>query len=218
MTNGFFPNQGLRPLTLDGGRTPVEIRDGHLRSSMRQHLYMNLREWDEHYQSATPDLSPSPLLVEAVKAIAPGRALDLACGLGRNALYLAQLGWEVTAVDGSGQAIARLNKEATRRGLTLKARAADLEAGEFAIETEKWDLIVCCLYFQRDLLAGIKRGLKTGGLYVASALLADESKAGSPFRVQPGELPSSLSGWQILQSAEKREAKHATPELVARKQ
>ena len=64
------------------------------------------RDWDEHYaQAEALDFTPSPFLVEVADQLAPGRALDLACGHGRNALYLAKLGWNVSAVDASRAAV-----------------------------------------------------------------------------------------------------------------
>jgi 16S rRNA C967 or C1407 C5-methylase (RsmB/RsmF family) len=67
------------------------------------------RNWDEHYaDAANRDDSPSPLLVHVAEMLPPGDALDLASGPGRNAVYLAQLGWRVTAVDSSAVAIQAL--------------------------------------------------------------------------------------------------------------
>src|SRR5258708_7745298 len=69
---------------------------------------MEIHEWDKRYrlrEHAASDLEspPTPLLIETAKILAPGRALDLACGAGRNALWLAEHGWDVIAVDGSSE-------------------------------------------------------------------------------------------------------------------
>jgi len=82
----------------------------------------------------------------------PGDALDLACGKGRHSRWLAERGWRVTAVDIEPVEI---------RGVTTIQ--ADLEAGEYIIEPASWDLIVCWLYYQADLLPQIKKGLRPGG-------------------------------------------------------
>ena len=73
------------------------------RQEMRYRVQFSVaRDWDEHYADpANRNWEPEPLLVEAAEFLAPGRALDLACGTGRNALYLVSLGWRVTAVDRS---------------------------------------------------------------------------------------------------------------------
>ena len=108
------------------------------------------RNWDEHYSDPSKlDFTPTPLLVEVAELLPPGRALDLACGAGRNSLYLASLGWQVTAVDSSPVAIRLLRDRA--RGLDVDARVADLETGDFRIEPAAYDLICDFFYLQRDL-------------------------------------------------------------------
>src|SRR6266850_6468370 len=99
---------------------------------------MEIRSWDERYSSGERaaediDAAPTPLLVEAAKRLTPGKALDLACGAGRNALWLAEQGWSVTAVDGAPAAIEIVRKKASERGLTVDARVADLEKREYRI-------------------------------------------------------------------------------------
>src|SRR5579872_6842712 len=90
------------------------------------------RDWNQHYADpAHVHPEPDPLLVEAVEWLRPGQALDLACGPGRHARYLARLGWNVTAVDSSSTAIALLR--APSPGLAIDARLADLERCEFRI-------------------------------------------------------------------------------------
>src|SRR6202049_3500043 len=101
---------------------------------------MDLHDWNKRYrQRERPaedlDAAPTPLLVETASALAPGKtprkALDLACGAGRNALWLAEHGWSVTAVDGSPAAIEILGRRAFDRGVILNMRIADLEKSEY---------------------------------------------------------------------------------------
>ena len=114
---------------------------------------MALASWEEKYRAQTGELrGPDSVLVEAVTGLTPGRALDLACGTGRNALWLAQQGWSVTAVDGSAAAIETLRANAARLSVAVDTRIADLENGEYGIEPARWDLIAICYYLQRDLL------------------------------------------------------------------
>src|ERR1035437_7280189 len=110
---------------------------------------MEIRGWNERYRSgerATEDLcaAPARLLMETAKQLEPGKALDLACGTGRNALWLAERGWSVTAVDGSPGAIDILRSRASARALTVDARVAHLEKSEYRIEDLSWDLIAMC--------------------------------------------------------------------------
>jgi tellurite methyltransferase len=184
---------------------------------------MDLAGWDQRYRteadSATaPESSPTPLLRDTASHLPPGRALDLACGTGRNALWLAQHGWNVTAVDGSPAAIETLLRRAQRLGVAVDARVADLETSGFAIEPSIWDLIATCYYLQRDLIQSAKRGLAPGGVMVAIALLVEPGRENSPYRVQPGELRRYFDGWEILHDREGPDAsRHAVAEIVSRR-
>ena len=96
---------------------------------------MEIRGWDERYRSeGLKHSTPTPLLVEIASQLKPGRALDLACGTGRNAVWLAEHGWTVTAVDGSPAAIEILQKTSPE----IDAHVADLEKHEFTIEPASW--------------------------------------------------------------------------------
>jgi SAM-dependent methyltransferase len=110
---------------------------------------LNLPDWDDRYRSQSELSAPTPLVVETARRLPRGRVLDLACGTGRNALWLASNGWSVTAVDGSAAAIEKLRLHAGT--LPMETHIADLEKGEFAIAESSWDLILACYYLQRDL-------------------------------------------------------------------
>jgi tellurite methyltransferase len=151
------------------------------------------RDWDRLYsEAANLDWTPEPLLVEVADNLPPGRALDLACGAGRNAIYLARLGWRVTAVDSSPAAIGLLRQNAA----DVDARVANLESGEFAIEPDGYELICDFFYLQRDLFPAIRDGVRPGGTFAGAIQLAD----GAPhrFALDPGELRNEFAGWKIL--------------------
>jgi len=182
------------------------------------------RDWDRHYADAANfDYSPEPLLFEAAETLGPGgrpgRALDLACGPGRNALYLAGLGWQVTAVDRSPVAIRLLRERAAAvssgapSGPDIDIRQADLERGEFTIEPESFDLVCDTLYLQRDLVPAIRAGLRPGGLFVGAMLLQDDPAHESAFRLRPGELRAWFEDWKILFYSEI----HPAARILARK-
>jgi tellurite methyltransferase len=177
---------------------------------------VDIRGWDERYRGDPGTLKPTPLLVETASKLKPGKALDLACGTGRNAIWLAEHDWQVTAVDGSAVAIDLLRK----RVPGIDARVADIEKQEYAIEPGVWDLIAVCYYLQRDLFEPVKRGLKPGGVAVVIVHLVEPGHEESRFSVQPGELARYFEGWQILHSYEGKprdpEHKRAVAELVAR--
>ncbi|MFN2431556.1 MAG: class I SAM-dependent methyltransferase [Gemmatimonadota bacterium] len=190
-----------------------------------------IQRWDERYARGedTHGFAPAPLLAEAVVTLNAGEALDLACGAGRHALFLAERGWGVTAVDASRAGLGLLAAEATRRGLAerIEARRADLEADppEFHLGESAWDLVCDFFFLHRDLLDRVRRAVRPGGRLVAAIHLADaEHPSGNrAFQLVPGELHGLLEGWgwDVLLSREgpSREEGHElwTAEIVARK-
>ena len=181
---------------------------------------MDLAGWERQYraQEEHAEPRPHPLLVKTAASLRPGYALDLACGTGHNALWLALHGWRVTAVDGSATAIAILRSRAGRTGVTIDARVADLEKAEFTIEPAQYGLVTICYYFQRNLIEQCKQGLVPGGAMIAIALLIEPGKEHSTFRLQPGELRGHFADWDMLHYREGADAwEHKVAELVARR-
>jgi tellurite methyltransferase len=181
---------------------------------------MDLAGWEQRYraQEETSESSPHTVVVESVSALSPSRALDLACGTGHNALWLAQQGWHVTAVDGSRTAIETLCRRAGKLGVTIDAQVADLEDSSFSIEAARYDLIAMCYYFERSLIEPCHQGLVPGGVMVAIALLIESGKEHSTFRLQPGELRGYFADWDILHYSEGTDVwQHKVAELVARR-
>ncbi|MBU2665598.1 class I SAM-dependent methyltransferase [Actinoplanes bogorensis] len=89
----------------------------------------NEQAWDAQYSESTRIWSgrPNVVLVREVSDLSPGRALDLGCGEGGDAIWLAQQGWQVTAVDISGVALSRAQQHAAERGIeTIDFRKHDL--------------------------------------------------------------------------------------------
>ena len=176
------------------------------------------RDWEQHYAQAVGlELAPSPLLVEVADWMPPGRALDLACGAGRNALYLAQIGWEVVAVDSSASAVRIVRERAAAANVWIDARVADLEAGGFMIDPGAFDLICDFFYLQRDLFGPIREGVRPGGVVAAEIHLRDEKP--HRFVLAPGELRREFEGWKILYYSEAVRAGQTRPSaaILARK-
>lgn len=180
---------------------------------------MNADAWEAHFLApGTKPGDPDPLVMEIAGGMQPGRALDLACGVGANALWLAERGWEVTAVDRSPAAIEIVRAQAIQRGVRVTALVADLEAGEFTVNPGAWDLILMCRYLQRDLFEPSKLGLAPGGVLILIALLNDSGKR--RFRVERGELARSFAGspvWTVLHQREGFTRDHAVSEIVVRR-
>jgi SAM-dependent methyltransferase len=183
-------------------------------------------DWNERYRRGEhATKQPSPLLTKAIKDLKPGRALDLACGVGRHAIHLAEHGWRVTAVDSSRVGMEILQKRAGEAGLSVAAQVADLEKGEFQIEPADYDLICDFYYLQRDLFSAIRAGVKPGGTFVAAIHLNDGNPAAKPhnpaFLLEPGELKTLFSDWEITYYHEGPSDEgghhHDTAYLIARK-
>lgn len=152
------------------------------------------RDWDAHYSHPVNlNLTPDAKLVELADSLPPGKALDLACGAGRNAIYLARLGWEVTAVDSSPVAIEHL------RGLERRvdAKVADLERDEFKIKPDTYDLICDFHYLQRSLFPSIRAGVRPGGIFAGAIHLVGSGR-NPDFCVAPGELRGIFADWKIV--------------------
>lgn len=187
---------------------------------------MEFQDWNERYRfrerpAEDLDTTPTPLVVDTAKRLAPGKALDLACGAGRNAVWLAEQGWEVTAVDAAREAAEILRSRADERSLTINAVVANLEQSEFEIESSRWDLIVMCYYLQRNLFQEAKRGVKPGGILISIVHITEPGEEAGPHRLIPGQLEQFFSDWEILHRYEGKpndSAHHrAVAEVVARR-
>lgn len=178
--------------------------------------------FDKTYASRTPrfNTQPNQLLVQTVRGLKPGRALDVHMGQGRNAIYLAGLGWQVTGFDYSAGGISaaiRTAKEAGVRVTAIKARHEDFDFG-----AGQWDLIVMSytwLPLESKWIDKITRALKPGGLLVFEHLI-DESGSESAAAWLPAanELTRLFGHMQILRYEDVRTKADWSwrPERVAR--
>ncbi len=125
-------------------------------------------KWNKRFSEggfrAFPD-DPAEWLVDNttfLKEAAPGRALDVACGNGRNAAYLAKLGFHVDALDISDVAIDGLQAAASERGLSVTPQLTDLE--DDPLPVGEYDVVVNVSYLQRNLMTALEQALRPGGL------------------------------------------------------
>ena len=131
-------------------------------------------------------------LAETVKGRKPGTALDIGMGQGRNSLFLAALGWQVTGFDISEVGVKQALAEARKRDLKIDARVGDVD--KFDYGTNKWDLVVGMYmheYLTRNA-AQIVRSLKPGGILVVEGIHRDVNKAnlqGEKYGHATNELP-----------------------------
>ena len=122
---------------------------------------------------------PARFLVENMELLPRGRALDLAMGNGRNAVFLAQQGFDVQGVDISAESVKKALELAHDLGVGLKALVADLEDG-YRIEKNAFDVIICFNYLYRPLIPQIKEGLCGGGMVVYETFIVDQAQFGKP--------------------------------------
>ena len=136
-------------------------------------------DWDERYLEPgfVYGTDPNEFLVSVVHRIPHGKILSLAEGEGRNAVYLASLGYQVTGVDGSEVGLRKAVELARERGVSITTIHADL--GEFEIEPEQWDgVIACYCHLPSDIRIPLHRaavrGLKPGGIFVLEAFSKEQ--------------------------------------------
>ena len=180
--------------------------------------------WDRKYLQAraAETLEADQWLVDAIKDIPPGRSLELACGLGENAVWMATCGWQVDAVDVSVHALAVASQLAQRHGVTPRLIAADLD--RFLPLPQAYDLIVVFRFLDRDRLPGlITRGLAPGGLLVYETFWPgqcdrhDNHLKNPDFVLAPGELRSLYNELELVRYEEVELPDRCVGRLVARR-
>jgi SAM-dependent methyltransferase len=189
-----------------------------------------ITRWNDRYARGENlhGFDPSPPLATAIAGVAPGTALDLACGAGRHAIFLAEHGWRVVAVDGSSVGIDRMLAEAQRRGCRerIEAHLCDLESEPpgFVIEPESYDLVADFFFLVRPLFPALRAGLRPGGLFVAAIHVESTGAAAAQhFQVERGELERMAVGWgwRVLHCRERTAAESGhewnTAEIVAQR-
>lgn len=122
--------------------------------------------WDKVYAGNNPIFlqTPSAVVVKAIEGRKPGKALDIGMGQGRNSVYLAAQGWDVTGFDPSSEGVRQAQSNAGKAGVRIHALVA--RDDEFDYGSGQWDLIV--MTYVRDLTkedaARFAKALKPGGL------------------------------------------------------
>lgn len=195
-----------RPLLLIGGdrermRLVVEALQAAGHAAVR---HLPEESWREHLAAETgaPRCTrlwePAAALVDALSTQPQpvGRtAIDLACGSGRNAVYLALEGWDVLAIDRLPDALERVQDLAARSGVTVRTQRMDLEFPG-ALDDLRADLVVVVRYLERTLYGPLQRVLRPGGLLVYETFTRDQADAGHPrnprFLLQPDELRTAF--------------------------
>lgn len=159
-------------------------------------------KWDARYRThGAESTEPSPFLT-GLDELLPrtGRALDVAGGAGRNALWLARRGLEVTLLDISREGLALAGVAARDQGLPLTLVEADLD--QLPLPPGPFDLIISFNFLRRDLFAAIPQALSHGGLLVylqpTRSNLQRHARPPAPFLLEDGELPGLVKGLELV--------------------
>ena len=162
-------------------------------------LSLDRVRWNQRYSDASfvPDWAPDVVLAQRLPDLPKGRALDVACGVGANSLFLLKRGYEVHALDMSDVAIESLRRAASSECVLerLEIELSDLREKEF--EREAYDLIVCFRFFIADLAPRLVAALKPGGSLLCKVFTTTHLQTHPHWPkervVAPGELPTLFS-------------------------
>ena len=148
--------------------------------------------FDRTYSSAAPrfNTEPNALLVEAVRDLKPGRALDIHMGQGRNAVFLASKGWQVTGFDFSAEGIRAARDAAKKAGVSVTALVRRHEDFDFGLA--QWDLVVMSYTWVPlwgPYIGRIVESLKPRGVLVFEHLMDESGSEGAaPWLPRPNQL------------------------------
>ena len=176
--------------------------------------------WDQQHLKSLGTEPPSAFLREILESDAwtglGGTALDIACGKGRNAIYLAQRGFAVTALDISAVALEEGRRRAQQQDLQIDWHLCDLEARTLAPAAGDFDLIVNFNYLQRALIRPMQQAVKPGGHVIFETYLIDQAAVGHPknpdYLLRHNELLDCFRDFRVLFY---REGKFADGEAAA---
>jgi tellurite methyltransferase len=160
--------------------------------------------WDERHHNGTAG-APEPTLVEMLPLMPRGLTLDIAAGLGRNAIALAEAGMRVIAADYSERAATGLHVIARERMLAIGPVIADLEEG-WPFRSASFELVVNICFLNRALVPRLIEALKPGGMIFFDTFLIDQAALGHPrepaFLLRHDELREMLASMELLRYRE----------------
>ncbi|UCH91971.1 MAG: methyltransferase domain-containing protein [Nitrospirota bacterium] len=177
--------------------------------------------WNKKYDTEKyiAGRNPIPFLQNHTDLLPRGKALDLAIGEGRNGVYLATQGFQVTGVDISEVGLKKAQALAAEKGVTLATIVADLE--QYDIPPNTFDVIICAYYLQRDLFPKIAAALKPGGIALIETYTMDHlqyrPRFNKAYLLEPNELLTMLPGLRVLRYQEVDTGEAAFASILAQK-
>jgi len=164
-----------------------------------------IERWNTILTAERPrfNTKPNTFLVEIAKTRKPGTALDVGMGQGRNSLWLAQQGWDVTGFDPADKAVALARENARKLGVNLKTEIKTME--DFDFGERRWDLILLSYVGARGLTDKVQKALKPGGVLVVEGFHRDATKEGpigAAVVFDTGELPPLFPELRVVRYEE----------------
>lgn len=164
--------------------------------------------WDERYRSGeyVPRAYPSALLAERVDWLPDGRALDVATGAGRNAIFLAGHGYDVDAVDVSAEALDIARERAGEAGVEVAWHRGDV--ADLDLAPGSYDVVHVSFFYDLGVLADLKDALAPGGVltyehHLRPASVADRGPSDDRYRFRSNDLLRACLDLTVLEYRER---------------
>jgi SAM-dependent methyltransferase len=158
-------------------------------------------KWNKRYaEDSYRKGNPVTLLENWIEHISPGKAIDIACGTGRNAIFMAQAGFNVDAIDISSEGLKQAHNKAQELGLDINWIEHDLEQ-PYNFDTD-YRLIVVMWYVNLALISRLRECMAPGAYLICEEHMLSDCDVAGPcnpdFRVAPGQLREVVSGLEVL--------------------
>lgn len=177
--------------------------------------------WNRKYSEDTFLFGKEPIafLREHLSLLPKGKVLDIAMGEGRNGVFLATKGFQVTGLDISEAGLEKARQLAAEHGVSITTQVADLETHQ--LEKGAYDVVLCTYYLQRDLFPQMKDALRSGGMAVVETYTLEHRKYRPRFRkeylIRTNELLEIFKDFTILRYQSVDDGKAAYASIIAQK-
>lgn len=162
-------------------------------------------KWNRKYTDKLANENPpepNGRLLEMAAYLYGRTAIDFASGLGGNSMYLAELGYNMTAIDISDVAVNYVKEQAAKRGLNITAKLADLTKESSFLTSTKYDLAIMTYYLDRSLFPLVKHVVKDNGYLFFETFYkhkdAENGHVSSQYKLESNELLKEFEEWKIL--------------------